>query len=123
MRHTYRIDQDKGIVFQIYHGKMTFQKIMEAMSVLSSDPLYFKEYAFFTDLRKAELMLEDSILTKIGSATKIILGDQKVKSALLIGDMIEMSLAVLFKEILSDFREVGIFTTYEAAMEWLEEHH
>jgi hypothetical protein len=37
--------------------------------------------------------------------------------------MIEMSLAVLFKEILSNFREVGIFTTYEAAMEWLEEHH
>jgi hypothetical protein len=61
MRHTYRIDQDKGIVFQSYHGKMTLQKIMEAMSEISSDSLYFKEYAFFTDLRKAELMLEDSI--------------------------------------------------------------
>ena len=120
MPHTYRIDHKKRIIFYVHRGELSIEDAEKLYFQSISDPGYDETYFIFIDGRKCRFIGDEKDLKRHSQLFRKATTSYGIKHAVLVGSPIETAMAFYYREFLNDCRKVEVFSTYEAAMEWLE---
>lgn len=119
MKHNYRFDHKKSIIFLTFHGQLYVKDFEDGHLRLKDDPEYNAQYSILIDIRDCAFKSDsEEIKTLVQLFSKNIKA-HGIKHAILVDNPLETAMAVFYQEFSKDCRTVHIFCTHEAAMEWL----
>jgi hypothetical protein len=117
----YKIDSDSRIIYEYWSSKVTFDDYKAYKEILFADEEYDATYDVVSDLREFTLNFEVEELDKIVNLfldhpDKIM----KRKSALITNNPKQVAAGMIFQTKSSVTPvNVMVFSTFEAAMEWI----
>ena len=117
--HSHSIDKKAGIVFVTLVGEVSVEEIQETVSEITSDTDFCSSMHLLTDLREFRFPSDPSELKRLIDTFRENFGESAGKEALIVESRRETAMAMLHKKNVAEFRNVEVFSTIEAALEWL----
>lgn len=120
MKFEYSIIKKHKLIVEVVSGKTTIEGLAEKTKALFSDPNYDPSYIGIADYRKASSQITRAEL--YGFANFINQSEQfgEAKWAILANDPMVVALSQIFQQRLIETDIIGIFSSPEAAADFLE---
>ncbi len=119
MAYSYEIDSPQNTIYLTFSGKVDLPELHELLSEVASNPEINSNRNFLTDLSRAELILTPGEMQGFASAFLEVFEGGTGRSALVLSTPVETALGMLHSENVNQTRQIEIFSTKKAALEWL----
>ncbi|MEB3161863.1 MAG: hypothetical protein VKK80_01425 [Prochlorothrix sp.] len=119
MDYIYSIDPEQRLITERYQGVVTIHNIKNAIQTLAADPLFCPDYSSLVDLRVCDFKFDLQDLEELLSCHHQVFGITEGKTALVVNNPRDTALSVLFKNYVDGARQIDVFSTCEAAQDWL----
>ncbi len=120
MKFEYSIIKEHKLIIEVVSGQTTIEGLAEKTKALFSDPNYDSNYVGVADYRKASSQITRAEL--YGFANFINQSGQfgKAKWAILADDPMVVALSQIFQQRLTEAAIIGVFSSPEAAAQFIE---
>ena len=119
MKHEYHIDTEKGIMTHSFHGDVYIKDWEQERLKSLSDADYHPTFNVLVDMQGATMKSEPEEIEKFVPLLKATPESYGIKHALLVDSPNETAMAMIYQDCVKTLRNVKVFSTYEAAVEWL----
>ncbi len=119
MKYEYKINDREKMIYQFYKGKLSIYDLESALLKLTDDSSFDPDYNILTDLRECKIEFRPEDLEQFVRVFKDKFGRNRGKSAILLDTPYETAISTIHQSMTSDIRRIQLFSTYEAAMNWL----
>ncbi len=119
MDYEYSIDEESGIICQTFAGRCSFENLEAVLVQLCQDPRFDPDYDILTDLHACEFELGLEQVELFAQLFMDMFKESKGKSALLVDSPRETATSMIFQDMVTQARWVEVFSTREAALNWV----
>lgn len=120
MAYIYRIEKDLGRVRIDFSGRVELPELERMVEEISKDPEFSSDFSILTNAHEAEFAVALGELKEFASTIEEKLKGGTGKSALVVRTPHETALAMMHSKNVKRTRQVGVFHSIGAAIEWLD---
>ncbi|KKI99628.1 hypothetical protein [Prochlorothrix hollandica] len=120
MDYSYTIFPEQRLIIEQYRGKATVAGLKESVHSLSIDPKFSADYDIIVDLRHCDFKFDPQDLEEFLGFHHKIYGISDSKTAMIVDNPRDTALSVLFKSYVEGARSIEVFSTLDAAKEWIQ---
>ena len=120
MKQEYRIDDTEKIIYMSITGDCNLRDLETALLKLTNDKNFSPNYNLLNDLRKCKFKFRPKDLDRFFRIFIEKFSKGTGKSAVLLDTPRETAFSIIHQERMKDTREIQLFSTYEAALNWLQ---
>jgi hypothetical protein len=117
---TYTIDQQQGLIFATWKGKITADVLARHWATIFADPDFKSVRRTLADVRGATIAFSGAELAKlVDSVAKPAVGEARWKAAIVVSQTAHFGMSHQFHVFAKMFSEDAVFFDRETALAWL----
>ena len=117
---TYRVDQDRDLIEEIWSGEVGAADLERYWIGYLADPKVMACRRTLVDLRHANIKFDGKQLAGLVDAIAVPrIGDLKWKTAIVVGEPVQFGVARQYQVFAEVYSTDAIFEDYDAALSWL----